>query len=279
MIQLPLHCIRSLAILAGVVAAGTAAAQSKTWTLNDTVEPASCTQTSAGNSSGLGNTYGCEQQPTGTVNTLSVSAWSGSASSNYAAAAVTPAGSDGYGVGNASEGGKYAYGSSASVDNGTPGIDALLLNFTSGPEALTNITAGWTGTDGDFQIYRWTGGTVSSNADLFSGKNTSNLVAAGGWELVSTVGGLTAPTSNNQSVSGFNTGLLTSSYWLLSAYNSSITTSASGTNIGTVTSGVDQLMFLSVGTTTAPAKTPEPMSLALVTTALVGMSLARRKRT
>lgn len=279
--------IRLLGLLAATVAAsGTAMAQSKTWTLNDTSTAAPstaiCSQTNAGGSAGTGNVYGCQQQPTGPSNNLFVSAWSGSAASNYATATVTPQGGNGYGAGNQSEGGSAASGSNGdhSVDNGNSnGIDALLLKFTSGAEALTHVTTGWTGSDGDFQILRWTGGTPASDAALFTGKNASNLVSTGGWQLVATVnqnGGIDTP--DNQ-ISGFNTALLTSSYWLLSAYNSNITATAAGTNLGgAVTSGVDQLKFLALGTTTtSTTKVPEPLSLALVATALVGLRATRRK--
>jgi hypothetical protein len=66
---------------------------------------------------------------------------------------------NGFGAGNVTEGGTAtnSTGGDHAVDNGTAGatggaVDALLLKFTGGAEALTHVTVGWTGADGDFQI-------------------------------------------------------------------------------------------------------------------------------
>lgn len=276
--------VRCLAVTAaGLALTGVAQAQSKTWILNDTSSAlpstAVCTQTAAGNGSAIGNAYGCQEQPTGKTNTLQITGWSGTSSANFAKAAVTPQSGNGYGVGNVAEGGKSANGWTGdhSVDNGgVGGTDALLLRFTSGAEALTQVTVGWTGSDGDFSILRWVGAAAPTEAQLMTNLQTDAMT---GWELVSTVGGSGGVNTPDWVVSGFNKSNLTSSYWLLSAYDAGYGTSTSGTKIGTVTTGVDQLKFLAVGTTSPlvpPQSVPEPVSLALVGVALVGAAAARR---
>jgi hypothetical protein len=42
-----------------------------------------------GTATGIGNAYGCQQQTNGTATSLAVTAWSGTASTNFAAAAIT----------------------------------------------------------------------------------------------------------------------------------------------------------------------------------------------
>jgi hypothetical protein len=102
-----------------------------------------------------------------------------------------------------------------------------------------------------------------------TGQTAAALLGSGvgnGWDLVSTVnGGNTGTTDTSYSV---NTGDLSSSYWLISAFNSAFG--------GSQTTGVDGMKVL--GVTAAGNRVAEPGSLALAGMALAGVAGLRRRR-
>jgi hypothetical protein len=184
------------------------------------------------------------------------------------------------------------------IDNGF-GIEALMLNFTSGPVNLSNLAIGWNGTDNPcINANNGTGSCTSSVAGTvnYNDSDLSVLAWAGapgtkptmagsgllsaGWNLVGNYANVGA--SNGATAGGtaaINSSIY-SSYWLISAYSVAY---GVGTNLD---QGNDSFKVLSVSGNTCNGtlsgttcnKTPEPGSLALLGAALVGFVATRRRK-
>lgn len=253
------------ALVLGIGFSGLAAAQTRVWNFGDTTPNGACTGTydtlkaDGTGTAAMGNTINCSQQPNGTANTLAVKAFSAATTGTaFAAAAVNQWGTaSGFGVRNTAEPG----GSAApdhSLDNSN-GSDLLLLSFTS-TQVLKTVTLGWSGTDGDFQLLRWAG---AGAATAIAGRTSAQLLTDG-WGLVSTVNGA-ASISSPDAVYNVNAGNLSSSYWLISAFNSAF--GGSGATVG-----IDAIKVLGV-----TAAVSEPGSLAMAGLALAALAGLRRR--
>lgn len=180
------------------------------------------------------------------------------------------------------------------IDNAGGNTEAVLLSFTSS-QILTSIGLGYKNTDSDVSLWRYTG----SSAPTVTGKGASySSMVAAGWELVGNYGDLAQDTTNpynlvnNALVNGdpntnsnAGTNSVGSSWWLITAYNSSY----GGATSGTVDQGNDFFKIYGVTTTACSTSTgnicsgkrtdvPEPGSLALASLALGGVFFSRRRK-
>lgn len=271
-----------LALAAAALAfAGSASAQTRTYNFTDrnvAGAPLGGCNTNMANTGSftgaLGNSVFCQQAGNGTTTAgsqaLTVQAWANDGTgSTYRAAAVNDQGASGFGVWNATEG-IGAAAPAHSMDNETPGIDLLRLDF-SVSQALTSVTLGWTGVDGDFQVLRWGG---AGPAASISGRTATQLLSDG-WVLMGTgVGSNTVfnglSTGDTDQTFTFNSGNLTSTSWLISAYNSSFSTAGA-------TTGLDQIKIGGITTFVPGGSVSAPGTLALAGLGLLGAGLLRRR--
>lgn len=269
--------------VAGLAVAGSASAQTRTYNFADrsiTAAPTggcntSLTATGAFGSGSFGNSIVCQQEgntnTTAGQQTLTVSAWSSDGSgATYRNAAVNDQGGNGFGVFNQSEGLSAAPPAHA-ADNATPGVDLWQLNFSTA-QALRSVTLGWTGVDGDFQVLRWGG---SGAATSVNGRTALQLISDG-WQLMSTGVGSNnvfdgLSTGDTNQTFNFNSGNLTSTSWLISAYNSAWTGTGS-------THGTDEIKIFGVTTMNPGTGTVSaPGTLALAGLGLLGAAFLRRR--
>lgn len=260
------HFAAAAVLLVAVMAASTASAQSRVWNLGDITAPGSCPTGGGTYSAAFGNTLSCSIQPAGTTTSLEVTGFSNTASAGtiYATTAINYQGTgSGIGTFNQSEG-LAAGAPDHAIDNNGTGSDMVLLKFTSA-EVLKSVKLGWGGADTDFQVLRWTG---MGAATAIAGRTAAQLLTDG-WALVTAVNGALAPGNVDTSYS-INTGNVSSSYWLISAYNSAFGGGASST-------GIDAFKLLEV--VAAAGAVSAPGTLALAGLALLIMAQVRRRRT
>ena len=193
----------------------------------------------------------------------------------FAAASLTSFGG-GLGVTAAGE----STGSPQHATDNSGSTDLILLDFGTAKVDLDSVTIGWkgnstggsTGADADISVFRYSGSSATLPA-------VSNLAAtgagllAGGWTLVGNYANLATGMAK-----AVNTGNTTSSWWLISAYNSNFgsTSESSGTGL---TDGNDYFKVLSIaGNVSSSTGVPEPGSLALLGAALVGFVASRQRK-
>jgi hypothetical protein len=191
------------------------------------------------------------------------------------------------------------------VDN-SGNTESVLLNFGTSKVALSSIGLGWisngttasscSSTAGsnttkclnggvvnnssitaDISVFRWAGAAGQTPPNL-ANKSATSLTSSG-WELV---GNYDMGVDQTAAYNTINSAGVSSSWWLISAYNSGLTTGLSSAEVsaktfGTVNNGSDFFKLYAVAGTVTN-KVAEPASLALASVALAGVAGLRRRK-
>lgn len=134
---------------------------------------------------------------------------------------------------------------------------------------MGSVNLGWTSGDADLTVMAY---SVAGTPTIL-GKNTSNLNT--GWALVENSGdndntsSSVYGTGSNLATCAVNAGNVVSSWWLISAYNSSY-------GGGALDGSLDYFKLLAVASKDLTT-VPEPGSLALLGAGLIGLLASRRR--
>ncbi len=266
------QALAELALLGGSLLLAPAAFATSTWDMSGNAGTG-CTQ-SATNKDNFGNSWSCTSSGAPTVKGAAYSTTGTGAS--FAAANLALWTGNGFGVQNAVEG-LNAGSPNHSLDNGG-NTDVMLLSFTSAV-ALSSVSIGWSQTDSDISVLRYTGATVPT----ILGATTPSLLTSG-WQLVGNYANVTgvtsASTGNPTGVTSVNSTNLASSWWLISAYNAGYGASAGDPRSATtgLDAGNDYIKVLAVaGTPATTTRVPEPASVPLVALAFAAMAWVSRR--
>jgi hypothetical protein len=157
--------------------------------------------------------------------------------------------------------------------------EALLLTFTA-PVALNEVQLGYYSSDSDISVLAYTG---NGSPSLLGSTWSAVANAINGWTLIGNFANVWGITTNGHSNSvAMNGGAtpVSSSYWLIGAYNSAFgTTNSSGT--GALGTGNDYVKVLAAyGNVRPPSgQTPEPSSMLLLGIGLLSLTALYRRRT
>jgi hypothetical protein len=280
--------VKHMTRLAGVVAlvaCSSASWAAGTWNFGGTGGcNANAANQQATNSGTFGNTWRCGAT-VGTGPSVNVTAWGAQTTSGvttYQTAFVSNQGSSGWGVASRNEGiSVTAPNHSMDNDPGTSGVvDLILLKFDTAV-ILDKVTLGWWQSDADISVMAYKGPLAPTN--FIQGKNGTNTAsgltyggAANGWALIESAGDPAPDTAQpststdvTYSVNLANPGV-SSSYWLISAYNAGFGGAAKDTVI-------DYVKLFSVASRD-PQQVSLPSSLALASIALLGGWQVRRRK-
>lgn len=220
-------------------------------------------------------TTGCTGGASAGGNTVHGYAWAtsgSSAGSTFATAALETSGAgNGFRVRAASE---IGAGSPEHAMDNSGARELIAFHFDTAV-ALDTIMLGWTQSDADITVMAYQGAGAPSA--FIGGKTTSNLTAGGagaGWALIENSGDVDGGSGyggNGTNITRtVNAGNVTSSWWLISAYNSNY-------GGGTLDSLSDYVKILSISSKDV-SLVSEPSSLILLSAALLGLVTVRRRR-
>ncbi len=187
--------------------------------------------------------------------------------STFAAASLTDQGGSGRGVTTA---GETSAAPQHAVDNFT-NTELVSLRFASSIK-LESVTIGWNGgNDSDISVLAYTG---SGAPTAIAGKTTAQLLSSG-WALVGSYANLAVGVAKTVT----NAANVSSSWWLVSAYNSGFGSSSNSSSSG-LDNHNDYFKLLAVAGSVVGGtggRVSEPATMALFGLALLGVVAGRRR--